>query len=122
MVPNVEEHQLSRAIHVGFICQASEEAGERRSELLAALTRSRSKEKHQDAVLQTRHHLAFRVQLVLVRVVLHQDPVNEEIHHDGAGAGWRARGLQEAARRDDKMKVSSLTQIHVREQFEESSF
>lgn len=92
MVPNVEEHQLSGAIHVGFICQAFEEAGERRSELLAALTRGRSKEKHQDAVLQTCDNLTFRVQLILVRVVLHQDPVDEEIHHDGVGAGRRAEG------------------------------
>ena len=75
VVPNVQENQLSRAIHVGLICQPFEEVGERGSKLLAALTRSRRKEEHQDAVLQAHDDLTLCVQLILVLVVLHQDAV-----------------------------------------------
>lgn len=91
IIPDVQEHQLSGAVHIGLIGQVFEEAGERGSKPLAALTRGRTEEKHQDAVLQARDDLALCVQVVLVRVVLHQDPVNEQIHHDGMGQGRRRR-------------------------------
>lgn len=83
VVPNVEEDQLSGAIHVGFIGQLLEEAGEFGSKEPAALAHNTSKEEQQDAVLQTSRDLPFRVQLVLVCVVLQQDSVDEQIHHDG---------------------------------------
>lgn len=92
VVPNVEEDQLSRAVHVGFISQLLEEAGELGSEQLAALAGDAAEEKQQDAVLQARRDLPLRVQLVLVRVVLHQDPVDEQIHHGGRGTGKRGVG------------------------------
>lgn len=100
VVPNVEEDQLSRAIHVGLISQLFEEAGEPGSEELAALAGDASKEKQQDAVLEAGHDLPFRVQLVLVRVVLQQDPVDEQIHHDGRG-GKGASSVAERERERD---------------------
>lgn len=86
-IPNVEQDQLSRAIHVGFISQLFEEAGEFGSEELAALARDAPEEEQQDPVLQARHDLPFRVQLILVRVVLQQDPVDEQIHHARRSVG-----------------------------------
>lgn len=86
-IPNVEQDQLSRAIHVGFISQLFEEAGEFGSEELAALARDTPEEEQQDPVLQARHNLPFRVQLILVRVVLQQDPVDEQIHHARRNVG-----------------------------------
>lgn len=82
VVPNIQENELSSAVHIKFICQSFEEVGERGSKLLAALTCSRCKEEHQDAVLQAHDDLSFCVQLILVLVVFHQDPVNEQVHHD----------------------------------------
>lgn len=82
VVPNVQENQLSRAIHIEFICQPFEEVFERGRKPLAALTCRRCKEKHQDAVLQAQIDLTLCVQLILVLVVLYQDVVNEQVHHD----------------------------------------
>ena len=82
VIPNVQENQLSSAIHIEFICQTFEEVGEHGRKLLAALTCSRGEEEHQDAVLQAHGDLTFCVQLILVLVVLHQNPVNEQIRHD----------------------------------------
>lgn len=76
-VPNVQENQLSSAIHVELICQLLVEVRECGRKLPAGLTCTRSKEEHQDSVLQARGDLTFCVQLVLVFVVLHQDPIDE---------------------------------------------
>lgn len=81
-VPNVQENELSRAIHIEFVCQLFKKVLERGSKLLAALTRSRGKEEHQDAILQAHDNLTFCVQLILVLVVLHQNPINKQVHHD----------------------------------------
>lgn len=79
-----------------------EEAGEFGSEEAAALAHDTPKEKQQDAVLQTRDDLPLRVQLVLVRVVLQQDPVDEQIRHDrGPGEGGREGGSADSRRKDD---------------------
>lgn len=81
-VPNVQENELSRTIHMEFVRQPFKEVLERGSELLAALTFSGCKEEHQDAVLQAHDNLTFCVQLILVFVVLQQNPINEQVHHD----------------------------------------
>lgn len=82
VIPNVKENQLSSTIHIEFICQTFEEVGERGRKLLAVLTCSRGKEEHQDAVLQAHGDLTFCVQLILVLVVLHQNPVNKQVDHN----------------------------------------
>lgn len=91
VVPDVQENQLSSAVHVKFIRQSFEEVAERGSKLLAALACSRCKEEHEDAVLQAQDDLSFCVQLVLVLVVLYQDVLDEQVHHDGAGLGITQR-------------------------------
>lgn len=70
VLPNVQENQLSSTIHVELICQLFVEVRERGRELPAGLTRSRSKEEHQDSVLQAHDDLTLCVQLILVLVVL----------------------------------------------------
>lgn len=92
VVPNVQKNKLSSAVHIKFICQSFEEVSERGSKLLAALTCSRCKEEHQDAVLQAHDDLPFCVQLILVLVVPHQDLVNKQVH-DVTGRG--GLGLRE---------------------------
>lgn len=90
-VPNVQENELSRAIHIEFICQLFKKVLERGSKLLAALTRSRCKEKHHDAILQAHDNLTFCVQLILVLVVLHQNPIDEQVHYDDNRGSYRER-------------------------------
>lgn len=75
--PDVEKNQLSGALHVELIRQLLEEVMKRGSKLLAGLRFSRGKEEHQDSVLQTQDDLTFRVQLILVLVVLHKNPINK---------------------------------------------
>lgn len=87
-LPDVQQHQLSRALHVRLIRQLSEEVGERWGKAAAAAAGGRAEEEQEDSVLQAADQFQLRVQFVPLPVVLHQDAVHKQVHHGGQVGGW----------------------------------
>lgn len=87
-LPDVQQHQLSRALYVRLIRQLAEEVGERWGKAAAAAVGGRAEEEQEDPVLQAADQFQLRVQLVPLPVVLHQDAVHKQVHHGGQVGGW----------------------------------
>lgn len=91
-LPDIQQHQLSRALYIRLICQLAEEVGERRGKAAAAAAGGRAEEEQEDPVLQAAEQLRLRVQLVPLPVVLHQDAVHKQVHHGGQVGGRAGTG------------------------------
>lgn len=89
--PDEDEREQFGVFDVSRILQPLEEIVENRQKLLTLWAGSGRKEKQRDAVLEDADDLALCVELVLVPVVLHQDSVQEQVHHD-EGTRWTASG------------------------------
>lgn len=88
--PDEDESEQLGVFDISRILQPLEEVVEKRQKLSTLLAGGRRKEKQRDAVFKDADNLALCVELVLVPVVLHQDSVQEQVHHDEGtrGGGW----------------------------------
>lgn len=85
--PDEDESEQLGVFDISRILQLLEEVVEKRQKLLTLLAGGRREEKQRDAVFKDADNLALRVELVLVPVVLHQDSVQEQVHHDEGTRG-----------------------------------
>lgn len=91
--PDVDESEQFRVFDISWIFQSLKKIIQNWCKLLALFILSRCKEQQQDAVFKDRDNLALCVELILVPVVLHQDMVEEQVHHDettAVGKGLKA--------------------------------
>lgn len=80
--PDDDEREQLGVFDVRRILQPLEEVVEKGQKLLTLWAGGRREEEQRDAVFKDADNLALRVELVLVPVVLHQDSVQEQVHHD----------------------------------------
>lgn len=80
--PDVDECKQFGVFDVRRILQSLEELVQDRHKLHALLTLSRRKEQHQDAVFEDPGDFALCVEFILVPVVLYQNSIQEQVHHD----------------------------------------
>lgn len=85
--PDVDESEQFGVLDVRGIFQSLKKVVESGQKLPALVALSGRKEQHHDAVFEDPGDLALRVELILVPVVLHQNSVQEQVHHDGRGTG-----------------------------------
>lgn len=97
--PDEDESEQLGVFDISRILQPLEEVVEKRQKLLTLLAGGRREEKQRDAVFKDADNLALRVELVLVPVVLHQDSVQEQVHHDEGTRGGK-RPLDDAEDRE----------------------
>lgn len=90
--PDEDESEQLGVFNISRILQPLEEVVENRQKLQTLLAGGRCEEKQRDAVFKDADNLALRVELVLVPVVLHQDSVQEQVHHDEGTRGRTASG------------------------------
>lgn len=80
--PDVDEGEQFGVFNVRWIFQSLKKVIQNRQELLAPAALCRCKEQHQDAVFEDPGDLSLCVEFILVPVVLHQNSVQEQVHHD----------------------------------------
>lgn len=91
--PDVNECEQFGVFDVRWIFQSLKKVIENRQKLLTLVTLSRCKEQQNDAVFENANDLTLRVEFILVPVVLHQNSVQEQVHHD-EGNGWERPSVE----------------------------
>lgn len=85
--PDVDKCKQFGVFNVCRVFESLKKVIQNRHKLLTLFTLSSCKKQQQDPVFKNPDDLTLRVELILVPVVLHQNSVQEQVHHD-EGMGW----------------------------------